>query len=141
MDTVTLATPSGNYNPFSPDFMGYPDELPLHVEFYRPESLRPVDADGFELPPWENPYFTIPADDAEVEHTDWTTGETIYAEAEGPSADDAAWLAANPATYKPTEEDWDDYYEFRAEEEAAERAARDERARDEAASRYNLYCL
>lgn len=32
----------------------------MSIEFFRPEINRPLDADGFELPPWDNPYFAIP---------------------------------------------------------------------------------
>jgi hypothetical protein len=35
------------------------------TDFFTPDHLRPrpVDADGYELPEWENPYFAIPPDD------------------------------------------------------------------------------
>ena len=53
----------------------------MSIEFFRTEDQRPLDADGFELPPWENPYFAIPPDDDQVE----------------PTAADQAWLASWPA--------------------------------------------
>jgi hypothetical protein len=30
------------------------------IEFFRTEDQRPLDADGYELPEWENPFFAIP---------------------------------------------------------------------------------
>jgi hypothetical protein len=70
------------------------------VEFFRPESQRPLDAGGFELPEWENPFFAIP-----------DQGE--------PTADDVAWLNENPTLppirggspepFEPSAADWDDY--------------------------------
>jgi hypothetical protein len=70
-------------------------------EYFRPEHQRPLDSEGYELPEWENPYFTIP-DQAE------------------PSEEDCRWAAENfelpalaggsPEPFEPTDADWDDYY-------------------------------
>src|SRR5689334_9625554 len=67
------------------------------IEFFRTEDQRPLDAEGFELPPWENPYFAIP-DQAE------------------PDPVDVAWLNENPPPiaggapepFEPSAEDWDE---------------------------------
>src|SRR5205807_1240230 len=81
-------------------------EPTMSIEFFRTEDQRPLDADGFELPPWENPYFAIPPDDDLVE----------------PTPDDVAWLAANsilppppisggaPEPFEPSDQDWDDLF-------------------------------
>jgi hypothetical protein len=65
-------------------------------EFFRPEHLRPVDSDGFELPSWLNPYFAIPD---QVE----------------PDPADVVWLnehslsGGSPEPFEPSDQDWDDY--------------------------------
>jgi hypothetical protein len=96
----------------------------MSIEYFRPECNRPVDADGFELPPWDNPFFTIP-DDVE------------------PSEADAAWLNENPppvaggspGPFVPTAADWADYHAWcrqvdeRAELQRMEDAEYEARAR------------
>jgi hypothetical protein len=71
----------------------------MSIEFFRPESQRPLDADGFELPPWLNPYFAIP-EDAQVV----------------PSEADVAWLNEHPlsggAPDGPTDADWEEYHQW-----------------------------
>jgi hypothetical protein len=101
--------------------------MPTVPEFFRPEHLRPVDADGFELPPWENPYFAIPDDD-QVEPVD------------APTAADVEWLNANPlpaiaggspGPFVPTTADWADYHAFCREVDQRDELARMERLEDE----------
>ena len=80
----------------------------MSIEFYRPECQRPVDADGFELAPWDNPYFAIPDDDDQDE----------------PDQADVAWLNENPPPisggapeWEPSEADWADYHEHCMEQD------------------------
>jgi hypothetical protein len=98
------------------------------LEFHRPEHLRPVDADGFELPPWENPYFAIPP-----------------AEPTEASPDDVAWLnthplpaiaGGSPGPFVPTAADWADYRAFCREVDERAELARMERLEDEYRCRY-----
>jgi hypothetical protein len=62
----------------------------VSIEHFRPEVHRPLDADGFELPPWLNPYFAIPTFE--------------------PDADDRAWVVENIDTDQ--DEMWADYREW-----------------------------
>jgi hypothetical protein len=41
------------------------------IEFFRTERQRPLDADGFELPPWLNPYFAIPGFEPSDSDREW----------------------------------------------------------------------
>src|SRR4051794_24524775 len=71
------------------------EEKPMSnlLEFFRPEHLRPVDSDGFELPPWENPYFAIPSDDNQVDDAQWPDGR--WELGPEPSEADSRWAAEN----------------------------------------------
>lgn len=69
----------------------------MSIEHSRTELQRPLDTDGFELPPWSNPYFAVPdvAPDPDEE-----------AEAE------AAWEDAvrGDASTWPYRSTWDEYH-------------------------------
>jgi hypothetical protein len=99
------------------------------IEFFRPESQRPLDADGFELPEWLNPFFAIPPADPceeceepredDQDAADWPTSEEIDGDRwepgpeyfpaldnpNPPSPADEAWLASQNAD----DEDWPSY--------------------------------
>jgi hypothetical protein len=132
MSTVTNSVP----DVFAESFEGFADELPAAVEFFRPESLRPVDADGFELPSWDNPYFQIPDDDPDFEPSDDPTADFE------PTVDDSAWVAANPGLppveWFPSEEDWNDYHEYCDGLDADDEFRAECDARYEARCRYAL---
>jgi hypothetical protein len=87
----------------------------MSIEFFRPESQRPLDADGFELPPWLNPFFAIPpadpceeceSDDDEQDPDDWPTSQEIDGDRWEPGPDDVEWLNTHPiAGGSPADED------------------------------------
>lgn len=54
------------------------------IEFFRPESQRPLDADGYELPPWLNPFLCDYIPD-------------LVEPAADPTEADSTWLAQHPA--------------------------------------------
>src|SRR4051812_16739691 len=105
------------------------------LEFFVPDHLRPrpVDAEGFELPPWLNPFFQIPPDDDQVEAFE-------------PSLDDVAWLNENPilppisggspAPFVPSAQDWADYEAFSREVDARHEMQRMDDAEYEARARF-----
>jgi hypothetical protein len=87
------------------------------IEFFRPESQRPLDADGCELPPWLNPFLCdynpelaepAPADDeqdpaewpawTDLDH--WQPGPPAAAPAE-PTEADLAWYLTELAELPP----------------------------------------
>src|SRR5262249_37349638 len=74
----------------------------MSIEFFRPESQRPVDADGYELPPWENPYFAIPDQGDDFEEL---APELLEPE---------PGQGAEFTPYEPTAEDLMDYLEWSA---------------------------
>src|SRR4051812_14072694 len=96
----------------------------MSIEFFRPESQRPLDADGYELPEWENPYFTIPPDDAPIE----------------PGEADGAWYAAElapisggaPEAFEPTDADLDEMARWSEWQDRLDALRRDEDHQDEA---------
>lgn len=57
-----------------------------------------------------------------------------------PSAEDAAWLAANPTPvpFEPTDQDWDDYRRFCEDVERSDALRRMEDAEYEARMRYSI---
>jgi hypothetical protein len=99
----------------------------MSIEFFRPESQRPVDSDGFELPEWENPYFAIPPDDPAE-----------------PAAADVAWLAANPIRgggpepFEPSPEDWDEMARWAVWADRLDAIRSAEDAESEARARYGI---
>jgi hypothetical protein len=81
------------------------------IEFFRPESQRPLDSEGYELPPWLNPFFAIPepdpceeceeAGDDEQDPADWPTSQEIDGDRWEPTEADIEWLNTSPANVDP----------------------------------------
>ena len=98
----------------------------MSIEFFRPESQRPLDADGYELPPWLNPFLCDYCPEL-ADHT----------------AADEAWLAANPlppiaggSPDGPTDEDWDEMARWSEHLDRLEALSRDDDAEFELRMRY-----
>jgi hypothetical protein len=99
----------------------------MSIEFFRPESQRPLDADGYELPPWLNPFLS-----------DYRPELVEQA--------DVAWLNENPTLppitggspepYEPTDADWDEMARWSAHLDRLEGLSREDDAEFEARMRY-----
>lgn len=73
----------------------------MSIEFFRPENQRPLDADGYELPPWLNPFLCdYDAELAEQADVAWLNENPTLPPISGGS----------PEPFEPSDEDWDDYH-------------------------------
>jgi hypothetical protein len=91
----------------------------MSIEFFLPESQRPVDSDRFELPCFDNPFTTVPSDpwdDPRWDEDVWELGPAVPDDAElvpagfEPSEDDRQWALENVDAEQ--DEAWADYREW-----------------------------
>jgi hypothetical protein len=101
----------------------------MSIDYRDQVCNRPLDADGYELPPWLNPFLS----DFDPE---------LARQA------DIAWLNENPTLppiaggspepFEPSDEDWDDYARFCEDVERSNALRRMDDAEYEARMRYGL---
>lgn len=75
------------------------------------QNTRPVDASGFELPSWLNPFYAIPNDSGDIpEAADFDVEPDWDAAFEIPTEADLAWAAREfNAVDGPSDADWTEY--------------------------------
>jgi hypothetical protein len=97
----------------------------MSIEFFRPESQRPLDADGYEID-------SATREIAEI--------DAWFADQVEPSEADQAWLAAHPiaggAPFEPTDGDWDQMAAWSEHLDRLDSLRRESDAEDEARRRF-----
>jgi hypothetical protein len=99
----------------------------MSIDYRDQVCNRPLDADGFELPPWLNPFLSdYNPELAEQADIQWLNENPTLPPITGGS----------PEPFEPSDEDWADYHEFCREVDRRYEMERMDRLEDEYRMRY-----